>query len=131
MLLCVANSGREVQVLSLLALLVQKYKYGRSWRKSCSCVSRTLGGKCRYSVYLLYWYKSTNTDAAGAVYAYIEAEVMHLPVTNSGRGGGRKKKRVKRVKRVKKVKRVKREPHLVGDVIRAFDFTRESRESRE
>jgi hypothetical protein len=41
-------------VLSLLALPVQKYKY--CW----GCPQRH-----RYSVYLLYWYKSTNTDAAG------------------------------------------------------------------
>jgi hypothetical protein len=41
------------QVLSLLALLVQKYKY------CLGCPQRR-----RYSVYLLYWYKSTNTDAA-------------------------------------------------------------------
>jgi hypothetical protein len=48
---------RPTQVLSLLALLVQKYQY---WRCSPS-VSRD---RRRYSVYLLYWYKSTNTGAA-------------------------------------------------------------------
>ncbi len=68
-------------VLSLLALLVQKYKYGQklssaaeqSWRGAqFTCFTGTkvqmltpeeprqkLAG---YSVYLLYWYKSTNAD---------------------------------------------------------------------
>jgi hypothetical protein len=70
-------------VLNLLALLVQKYKYSRrSWnrrRRRAQGCDRTLhripGTKpsqtgsricLRYSIYLLYWYKSTNTDAEGA-----------------------------------------------------------------
>ncbi len=53
----------ELQVLSLLALLVQKYKY-----RSASALPQSAGGRrsCRCSVYSLYWYKSTNTDAGGA-----------------------------------------------------------------
>ena len=43
-------SNERRSVLSLLALLVQKHRY---WRAAA-----------RYSVYLLYWYKSTDTDAA-------------------------------------------------------------------
>ena len=50
----------------LLVLLVQKYKYWRIWRPW------TQGGwerawilRLYYSIYLLYWYKSTNTDVFG------------------------------------------------------------------
>jgi hypothetical protein len=46
-----------LQVLSLLALLVQEYKY---WRQRTSRLPTSW-----YSVYLLYWYKSTNTDVKG------------------------------------------------------------------
>ena len=45
------------QVLSLLALLVQKCRRARATRSSAP-PSR------RYSACLLYWYKSTNIDAA-------------------------------------------------------------------
>ena len=31
------------------------------------CLTTTRPGSVRYAVYLLYWYKSANTDAAGAV----------------------------------------------------------------
>ena len=49
---------KRVQVLGLLALLVQKYKY-------CGCsLCRRFRSASRYIVYLLYWYKSINTDAA-------------------------------------------------------------------
>ena len=42
---------KRVQVLGLLALLVQKYKY-------CGCsLWRRLSSTCRYFVCLLYWYK--------------------------------------------------------------------------
>jgi hypothetical protein len=45
----------DAAVLSLLALLVFEYtsKSSAAWTR-------------RYSVYLLYWYKCTNTDAKGA-----------------------------------------------------------------
>jgi hypothetical protein len=54
--------GEEaLQHATLLALLVQKYKYRREIRA---------GPQARRPfstlLYLLYWYKSTNTDAAGA-----------------------------------------------------------------
>jgi hypothetical protein len=48
----VRSSGS--QVLTLLALLVQKYKY-RQLRSVCLAVA------LRCSLYLLYWYKRTNT----------------------------------------------------------------------
>ena len=35
---------------------------------------------CRYSVYLLYWYESTNTDAegaAGSIYAVLDLQGQH------------------------------------------------------
>ena len=57
---------QELQVPSLLALLVQKYKY-----RSASVLPQSACGRrsCRYSVYLLHWYTSTNTDAGGAASA--------------------------------------------------------------
>jgi hypothetical protein len=51
------------QVLSLLALLVQKYKYWLCRRAGIPCAQRARGFNA--SVYLLYWYKSTNLDAVG------------------------------------------------------------------
>jgi hypothetical protein len=51
------------KVRKLLALLVKKrYKY---WRRRRGHGRRREAG--RYSVYLLYWYKSANIDAAVAV----------------------------------------------------------------
>jgi hypothetical protein len=57
------DAGAEdvAKVLSLLALLVQKFKYSRSLPTPAQ---RML---LRYPVYWLYWYKSTNTYAAFAV----------------------------------------------------------------
>ena len=48
------------EVLSLLALLVQKYKYGHLW--SCVPAATLAGAGGMACVYLLYWYKNTNTD---------------------------------------------------------------------
>jgi ferric iron reductase protein FhuF len=67
-------------VLSLLALLVQTDSPGRYTRFTCFTGTQVLAllvqiltqtgereatALWRYSVYLLYWYKSTNTDAEG------------------------------------------------------------------
>jgi hypothetical protein len=56
-----------LQVLSLLVLLVQKYKNGQLTRLLLQrglneTATRSSGAKLAL-VYLLYWYKSTNTDA--------------------------------------------------------------------
>ena len=60
----------SAQVLSLIALLVQNYKStdaaapSAESRRGTVCCAHFSLGPCRYSVYLFYWYKSTNTDAA-------------------------------------------------------------------
>ncbi len=62
-------------MLSLLALLVQNYKYGQLTSTDSSTGAQFTGftstkvqiltpEEHRCSVYLRYWYKSTNTDAA-------------------------------------------------------------------
>jgi hypothetical protein len=56
------GSGAINRVLSLLALLVQKYKY-RLKTSSTTMPAEWLRKK-RHSFYLLYWYKHTHTDAA-------------------------------------------------------------------
>ena len=57
---------RSISALRLLALLVQKYEYGRrSWTSlvyhSALCVCGSTLKGLLYLLYLLYWYKSTNT----------------------------------------------------------------------
>ncbi len=54
-------------ILSLLALLVQKYKCGHQRRQSAGMPTP------RCSIYLLYWYKSANTDAEAAEPVYANA----------------------------------------------------------
>jgi hypothetical protein len=55
------------QVLTLLALLVQKYNPEASKLSTrFSDASRRKRSGRRYALYWLYWYKSTNLDAAGA-----------------------------------------------------------------
>ena len=60
------SSLHAPQVLTLLALLVQKYNtdtWGAdSKEKKAECFNS--GKAIRYEVYLLYWYRSANTDAA-------------------------------------------------------------------
>jgi hypothetical protein len=73
-----ASLRLQKHLLTCFTLLVQKYvqKYLLYWlfsyKSSCFTVSSgavglvSVKGGCRYSVYLLYyWYKCTNTDAAG------------------------------------------------------------------
>ena len=71
---CERNSTRRLQVLSLLALLVQKYLYKSTNTDTCRGAPRantvhtplrgTRQGEERlYSIYLLYCFNSTNTDA--------------------------------------------------------------------
>jgi hypothetical protein len=64
---------KEAEVLTLLALLVQKCERStRRWRsKSAARRQRLLtllallAQEQRYSIYLLYWYKRARTDAGG------------------------------------------------------------------
>ena len=78
-------AAANAEVLSLLAFLVQKY-----WYKSKSMFSGTVAAPQpqmpRHSVYLLYWYKSTNTDAPRTA-SQVEHEMHTLncigPLTNT------------------------------------------------
>ena len=67
---CQVFSLLALLVLSLLALPVQKYKYWMGARSGRMTPARysvyLLYWYCRCSVYLLYRYNSTNTDAEGA-----------------------------------------------------------------
>jgi hypothetical protein len=62
------NPLRKALVLSLPAFLVQKYKYGqlRSCVPGGATGATAMYPALSYSVYLLCWYKSANTDAEGA-----------------------------------------------------------------
>jgi hypothetical protein len=72
---CASSSTANMQVLSLLALQVQKCKYWRScgspqylflnteWRMAGGLRVSPLISSFYYPLYLLYWYKSINTDA--------------------------------------------------------------------
>jgi hypothetical protein len=68
--------------LTLLALLVQKYKH---WRSQGAAIAEarveeegqgdeSIASAACCSVSLLYWYKSTNTDAQGGAFAGARAE---------------------------------------------------------
>jgi hypothetical protein len=59
-------------VLSFFAVLVQKYKTRAIFRLTWNCLTANVNLYIWYSVYLLYWYKSTNTEAAGAAEAYLQ-----------------------------------------------------------
>ena len=59
---CVPKGWEQIQVLSLLAVLVQKVQI----LALLLLLLSGPGGRWRYSVYLLYWYTSTHTDAAAA-----------------------------------------------------------------
>jgi hypothetical protein len=56
-----------LQVLNLLALLVQKHKHRRKTPQSEAAMPRERVQQLQQERYLLCWYKSTNTDAKGAV----------------------------------------------------------------
>jgi len=59
----------DKQVPSLLALLVHKYKSTDVLLRSCvPAVCRRLPLHRSYSVYLLYWYKSTNAEGTSEEY---------------------------------------------------------------
>ena len=63
-----AQVAKSLVELSLLALLVQQYRYWHVRRSSGSLHDGgcSRGQHCRYWVYLLYWYKSTDPNTWGA-----------------------------------------------------------------